>query len=283
MAAFSANDVPTQPAALLGRDAVQIRTKDESPRQILVIDMVAPTTGQTQNNSAVALKRLQQDHPDVTANSNYVKSPYCLERKGHRTTPVTDVQGIVEVLMLLPGRQASCIQRQAAELLCNWLGGSFTIIDMVCRNRSLQENLAVENPRNARRLFGEAVEAAGSPITRGSQTTGAELRRQPPNPPQSEWKVIPSGLLFRLDDYCECIVIPWVLLQFEIRIQQTRVRSDSASAGSIDCFGGSLYLLSKSQCGAACKDHQEHPRAVQEHPKERLQHKEHPKTPREHP
>jgi hypothetical protein len=65
--------------------------------------------------------------------------------------------------------QASRVRRKAAELLCRWLGGDLTIIDEVYRNRGLQEELAVQNPEDPRRLFGEAVEAAGAAPVTGEQ------------------------------------------------------------------------------------------------------------------
>ena len=77
---------------------------------------------------------------------------------------MTDVRGIVEIVMLLPGHQAARVRRAAAELLCRWLGGDLTIIDEVCRNRMLQQELAVQNPADPRRAFGEAVEAGGGAI-----------------------------------------------------------------------------------------------------------------------
>ena len=63
--------------------------------------------------------------------------------------------------MLLPGQQAARVRRTAAELLCRYLGGDLSLVNEVCRNRGMQEQLAVQNPDDARRVFGEAVEATG--------------------------------------------------------------------------------------------------------------------------
>ena len=82
---------------------MQIRKTDENLPQISVIDVVVAITGQTQSKSAVAFKRLQHDHPEVTANS----SDFKFRGRGQRDTPVTDVRGIVEIIMLLPGQQAA--------------------------------------------------------------------------------------------------------------------------------------------------------------------------------
>ena len=64
--------------------------------------------------------------------------------------------------MLLPGKHAANVRRQAAELLVRYLGGDLAIIDEVCTLRGLQEELAVERPEDPRRVFGQAVEATGA-------------------------------------------------------------------------------------------------------------------------
>ena len=64
----------------------------------------------------------------------------------------------MEIVMLLPGRHAARIRRQAAELLCRYLGGDLALVDEVCRNRGFQEQLAVQAPEDPRHLFGEVVD-----------------------------------------------------------------------------------------------------------------------------
>ena len=81
-----------------------------------------------------------------------------------RDTPVTDAKGIVEIIMLLPGRQAARLRRQAAELLVRYLGGDLGIIDEVCAIRGFQEQLAVQRPEDPRRAFGLEVEASSGSI-----------------------------------------------------------------------------------------------------------------------
>ena len=92
-------------------------------------------------------------YPEVDGNIVHFK----FKGRGQRETPITDARGIIEVIMLLPGQQASRVRRQAAALLCRWLGGDLTIIDEVCRHRGMQEELAVQNSDDARRVFGEAI------------------------------------------------------------------------------------------------------------------------------
>ena len=92
--------------------------------------------------------------------------------RGQRDTCVTDAKGIVEVIMLLPGQQAARVRRQAAELLCRYVGGDLALVDEVCRNRGFQEQLAVQAPEDPRRLFGEVVEATAG----GSQRARRRVR-----------------------------------------------------------------------------------------------------------
>jgi len=71
--------------------------------------------------------------------------------------------GIVEIVMLLPGRQAARVRRHAAELLVRYLDGDRALVDEVCRDRGFQEALAVRAPEDPRRLFGADVEASTTP------------------------------------------------------------------------------------------------------------------------
>ena len=156
MAAPSGDDIPAQLAALLGRDAVQIRKTDESPPRISIIDVARAIAGHNADYSSLAVRNVCDQYPDVRDKITDFK----FKGRGQRATPVTGVHGIIEVVMLLPGQQAARVRRHAAELLCRWLGGDLTMIDEVCRSRRIQEGLAVQSPADPRRIFGEAVEAA---------------------------------------------------------------------------------------------------------------------------
>ena len=153
-------DVQQQLSTLLGTRVKQLRTTEESPPNISVIDVVAAITGLSSSNAAVAFTRLKNEHPDVTARCSHVKFRDSRGRRGQKDSPACDVRGIVEIIMLLPGRHAAHVRRQAAELLVRYLGGDLGIISEVCALRGLQEELAVRAPEDPRRVFGEAVEVA---------------------------------------------------------------------------------------------------------------------------
>ena len=104
-----------QLAALLGRESVcQIRKTATVPPQISVVDVAAAITGKSHDAAAQDFRRMSKKYPDVSAKCTDVKFPDARGRQGQRKTKVTDVRGIVEVVMLLPGRMASRVRATAA-------------------------------------------------------------------------------------------------------------------------------------------------------------------------
>ena len=148
-----------QLSTLLGREVKQLRKTDEVPPRVSIVDVAALITGKDKNQAAEDFRRLTTRYPDVKAKCFDVKFRDSRGRRGQKETPVTDARGIVEIIMLLPGQQAARVRRTAAELLCRYLGGDLSLVNEVCRNRGMQEQLAVQNPDDARRVFGESVEA----------------------------------------------------------------------------------------------------------------------------
>ena len=86
----------------------------------------------------------KSEHPDLTTICGQVKFTDCKGRKGNRGTPVIDVRGIVEIVLLLPGRMAARVRRQAADILVRYLGPSLTHADRIVSNSS--------SPLRSRRL-----------------------------------------------------------------------------------------------------------------------------------
>ena len=66
--------------------------------------------------------------------------------QGQRSTAVACATGIIEIVLLLPGKQAARVRRQAAELLCRYLGGDISLVEEVCVMRGFQDDLAVQSP-----------------------------------------------------------------------------------------------------------------------------------------
>ena len=162
MAASSGDDIKTQLANILGRPLArigQIRKTDETPPRISVIDVVIVITGKNARNAARDVGFLKERYPDVTQKLSDVKLVDSLGRRGQRSTPVTCATGIIEIVLLLPGRVAARVRRQTAELLCRYLAGDLSLVDEICRFRGIQEELAVQAPEDP--VGGRAEEVGG--------------------------------------------------------------------------------------------------------------------------
>ena len=97
-------------ASLLGREAVQIRKSTDNPPRISIIDVTRAITGHNADYSAQAVRNVCDQYPEVSEKITDLK----FKGRGQRLTPVTDVHGIIEFVMLLPGKHASNVRRQAA-------------------------------------------------------------------------------------------------------------------------------------------------------------------------
>ena len=164
--------IQQQLAALLGRDVKQVRKTDEQPPRVSVIDVISAILGVSGNVAAVTMGRMKAEYPEVTSGCCDFK----FKGRGQRDTPVTCVCGIVEIVMLLPGRHAAHVRRQAAELLTRYLGGDLALIKEICHNRGIQAELAGQSHGDPRRLFGEAVEAGAGTIAVSEQQQGQLAR-----------------------------------------------------------------------------------------------------------
>ena len=91
-------------------------------------------TGKDKNQAAEDLRRISTAHPEVKAICFDFKFP----GRGQRDTPVTDAKGIVDIIMLQSTKRAARVRRQAAELLCRYLGVDLALVDEVCRLRGFQ-------------------------------------------------------------------------------------------------------------------------------------------------
>ena len=87
---------------LLGRQVKQLRKTDTVPPRVSIYDVIAAVTGMDGNHAGKVYRDLVADFPEVHSVGVNFKFP----GRGQRETPVTDARGIIEVIMLLPGRHA---------------------------------------------------------------------------------------------------------------------------------------------------------------------------------
>ena len=116
---------------LLGHAITRLRITDEVPPRISVIDLAAAITTKDANQAAEQVAYVKKRHPEVTE----IFGDFKFRGRGQKNTPVTGLRGAVELTFLLPGSRAARVRRQAAELLCRFLGGDIALVDEVCRNR----------------------------------------------------------------------------------------------------------------------------------------------------
>ena len=133
----------------------QIRKTAENPPRISIYDVLQLVTGCSAQHCTQVFQRLVQNFPDVhTSVVNFKFSG-----RGQKETPVTDARGIVDIIMVLPGKAAASIRRQASNVLVRYLGGDPTLVEEIAANRFAQEELSETDPNNCFRIFGQTVES----------------------------------------------------------------------------------------------------------------------------
>ena len=130
----------------------RIRKTAEDPPRVSVYDVLQVVTGCPAYNCNTRWKRLQESFPEVSTSSANFK----FSGKGQVATPVTDAKGIVEIIMVLPGRTAARVRKAAADVMVRYLGGDLSLVEEVAANRLRQEDMEEDEPA---RLFGQTVES----------------------------------------------------------------------------------------------------------------------------
>ena len=100
-------------------------------------------------------QRLAQNFPDVLTECINFK----FSGRGQKETPVTDARGIVDIIMVLPGKAAASVRRQAADVLVRYLGGDPTLVQEIAANRFAQEELSETDPNHSLRFLAKRSKA----------------------------------------------------------------------------------------------------------------------------
>ena len=109
----------------VSEDSVQcVRKTAEVPPRVSVYDVLGVITGLQLNNSLNIFQRLCNQFPEVTTLCSNFRFP----GRGQRDTPVTDAEGIVTIVMLLPGRAAAMARQYAANVLVRYVGGDLILV-----------------------------------------------------------------------------------------------------------------------------------------------------------
>jgi hypothetical protein len=151
------------------------RIRMTTDKQPALIDVISIVTRKNKNDSAEVWRTVSSQSLEVKENILHLHFP----GKGQRATPVSrDLKTLIQVIFMLPGREASLVRQAAAEIFIRFMGGDLSLIQDVQRMNEVQAFLRENDPEHPMRVFGEAVESAPSTeFSPASQTP-----RVPPNP-----------------------------------------------------------------------------------------------------
>ena len=137
--------------AQMDDDSVQqVRKTAESPPRVSVIDVIRAITGTSPTESSHTLRRLEDTFHEVGSFLSNFRFP----GRGQRDTPVTDAEGITQIIMLLPGRAAAIARQSAANVVVRYLGGDVSLVREIMANRDMQAQLEPDHPAS---IFGQSV------------------------------------------------------------------------------------------------------------------------------
>ena len=123
-----------------------------------VYDVIRWITDQDLNACRMIWRRLLEIHPNMATLCTSIK--FTPKGRGRPAeTPATDAAGIVQIIMVLPGRAADKFRQAASGVIVRYLGGDPGLVQEIWANRRYQEELAASQPEHPARVFGEAAEA----------------------------------------------------------------------------------------------------------------------------
>ena len=133
-------------------------------------DCIALLTGDgTERNAAKTWLRMIQEHPEVSSD---VPAPRVFKFSGpaQKATPVAGIEGIVEMLLLVPGRRAARFRKAVSKVFVRFFGGSGELIKEVEAAARRQRFLRERCPDHPATAFGEAVVVEPMQESRASST-----------------------------------------------------------------------------------------------------------------
>jgi hypothetical protein len=145
-------------------------------KQPALIDVISIVTRKPKNDSAEVWRRLEKQSRAVKANCFDGAFP-----GNSRRTPIAkDLKTLIQVIFMLPGREASTVRQAAAEVFIRFMGGDLSLIQDVQKMNEVQSFLKEHDPEHPMRIFGESVESSErTEVAPASQTP---VPRAPPNP-----------------------------------------------------------------------------------------------------
>jgi hypothetical protein len=92
-----------------------------------------------------------------------IPETFKFEGPGEQETPVTDLQGLVEMILVLPGQRAAAFRRQVSGIFLRVFGGDLSLIDTILQAHEAQAELRQSQPDHPATAFGDAAAALSAP------------------------------------------------------------------------------------------------------------------------
>jgi hypothetical protein len=164
-------------------------------KQPALIDAISILTRKNKNDSAEVWRELERSSREVKENILNIHFP----GQGQRSTPVAkDLKTLVQVIFMLPGREASLVRQAAAEVFVRFMGGDLTLIQDVQRMNEVQRFLREHEPEHPMRAFGEAVER--EPTSSTEVSTPPEDSQEAPVASLPPLQVPPNPVIMKVED-----------------------------------------------------------------------------------
>ena len=148
-------------------DTSKIRKTSENPTRVAVFDLIAVITGQ-HDATRMIYRRLIESYPEIDT----ICYGFKFKGRGQKFIPVTDAKGAVMIINALPGKVATRLRIEWADIIVRYLGGDLTLIQEIAHNRNIQDHTPDDHPL---RFFGQDVESRVLP----QSVTGIQDMRQP--------------------------------------------------------------------------------------------------------
>ena len=156
-------DLPADLGTLLGRPVLPKIRKAPDQRLYSLADVGGAILGKDSRHAAEDLRGVCAKFPDFALDGRIVPVKFTSSRHRPVDVKMGDLALVVEYIMLLPGRVAAAVRRQAASLLVRYLGGDKTLVEEIYKINHVQEYLNEVDPTNWRTVFA-AVEPLREPV-----------------------------------------------------------------------------------------------------------------------
>lgn len=156
-------------ALMLHADAVEMRCERVHGKWIFSrYDALALTLDEgLEGQARMIWERMLEEYPELN-NSEVVTSSdnfrtFRFQGQGERETPVADIKGIVEMLLLVPGQRAAKFRKNVVDVFVRFVGGDETLVEQIRGFAHVQRFLQANNPNHPATAFGEEACAASPP------------------------------------------------------------------------------------------------------------------------